>query len=344
MKPKICWILCGGTIFMKPSASGQFSYLNGGELEKEKLLNRFERLQEFVDIGIDDIKNLGAISEIDSSNIVPSNWVTIAKEAAAALNSYDGVLITHGTDTMHYTSAALSFMIKNSSKTIAITGSQIAASEPNTDADKNLYDAVKVAASSNYGVCIVFASKIIRGTRAKKTSSVEFDAFESFCSPLLGKTGEIQVQMKSCGNMIPRKRITSDSKLDTRVGHIKVFPGINPRIIKWYVEKEYKGIVIEGFGSGHANVDSEQYSFLPYIKDAKKNGVPVFICTQCNRGTVDLRLYDVGKKLKEAGAVGLGDMLPEVAVIKLMHVLAHHKNLNDIEDAMVKNLAAEINF
>ncbi|MCL2477600.1 asparaginase [Candidatus Bathycorpusculum sp.] len=341
MKPKIRWILCGGTIFMQKSSTGKLTYLNNDGLEKEKILKRFENLQEFVDITADDIVNLGTISKKDSSNLDPNDWKTIATEVADSLNKYDGVLITHGTDTMQYTSAALSFMIRNPRKTIAITGSQIDANNTKTDADKNLYDAARVAAYGDFGVCIVFSSKIIKGTRAKKTSATEIDAFESFCSPLLGKTESIQIEHNVVRNEY--REVIADTKLDTRVGHIKVFPGMNPEILECYVNKGYRGIILEGFGSGHVNVVDQKYSWLNNVVKAEKAGIPVFICTQCNRGAVDLR-YEVGEKLSLAGAVGLGDMLPEVAVIKLMHVLGHYKDPVEIKKAMIENFAGEINL
>jgi glutamyl-tRNA(Gln) amidotransferase subunit D len=325
---------------MKTNSTGQLSYADE-EIDKDDLLARFKELHSLVDINSDDIVNLGSVSRKDSSNIDPSDWEKIAKEAADSLNrGYDGVLITHGTDSMHYTSAALSFMLKGFTKTIALTGSQIAVDEENSDAPKNIYDAANAAAYGRFGVCIVFASKIIRGTRARKTSSKAIDAFDSFCAPLLGSINDIPTQHQQ---EKLQEKIEIDAKMQKKVGYIKVFPGINPDILDWYIDCDYKGIIIEGLGAGHANTDTNGLSFVPGAKRAKEAGVPVFMCTQCNGGKVDLR-YEVGAKLHDAGVVGLGDMLPEVAITKLMYVTGQYKDAEIIKTAMLQNMAGEINL
>ncbi len=325
---------------MKTSSTGKLGY-SGEEPDKEDLLSSFNELDELVDIDIEDIVSLGSVSMKDSSNIDPTDWEIIAREVVNALNrEYDGVLITHGTDSMHYTSAALSFMLKGCTKTVALTGSQIAVGREGSDAPKNVYDAAKVAAYGNFGICIVFGSKIIKGTRARKTSASDTDAFDSFCSPLLGSTKEIHIsdpqnKRKMCN------QIKLDAKIESKVGYIKIFPGMKPEILDWYIDRGYKGIIIEGLGAGHANTITNGLSFLPGVQRATESGIPVFMCTQCNRGAVDLR-YEVGEKLREAGVVGLGDMLSEVAIVKLMYVTGHYVDPEKIRSAMLENMAGEI--
>lgn len=300
---------------------------------KGELINTFPKIFEMVDV--DSI----SLFDKDSSDVVPNDWREIAKATVEPLKKYDGVVITHGTDTMHYTSAALSFMLKNLCKPVVLTGSQIPSGEPNSDAFRNLYDACKVAGYSNVqDVCIVFNSKIIKGNRARKLRTKEADAFESINYPLLG-TLDDSSKFTRRPYAKESNKIQADTKLNERVGYIRAFPGMDPEIIDWFVKEKYKGIVIEGFGSGHAN--TKENSCVSSIGNATKKGVPVFLCTQCTYGKVELK-YDVGRKLKEAGAVGLGDILPEVAVVKLMYVTGHYTDPETVRKKMTQNIAGEM--
>jgi len=276
----------------------------------------------------------------DSSDMTPDDWKRIATETAETIRKYDGVVITHGTDTMGYTAAALSFMLKDLGKPVVLTGAQIPISEKNSDGIQNLLDSIYTAIHGDFrDVVVVFNSKIYKGTRVKKVRIWEKDAFISPNFPVIGtvraKEG-IVLNVK-----LPKrdeKKITwADTKLERKIGYIKVFPGMDPSIIKWYIENEYKGIIIEGFGAGHVNTNS----FLPYIKKAIDEDIPVFMTSQCIYGEVKFK-YEVGRKLEEIGVVSLRDMLPETAVVKLMYVAAHESDPEKIKKLMLTPIAGEI--
>ncbi|MCW4000862.1 MAG: asparaginase [Candidatus Bathyarchaeota archaeon] len=332
MKPKLCWLLCGGTIFMTPNQDEMLES-HAADLTAEKLRRYFPGLDNTVDLTEDDVIKVKKTVDKDSSNLTPKDWAKIASETAAALNrGYDGVLITHGTDSMHYTSAALSFMLKGLDRTVALTGAQRPAGTVDSDAPRNVLDAARMAADGEVGVYIAFGGCFIRGVRARKVDTEKDAAFEEFN----GHDG-----FKPPKKDKPYRKVECDSAMDFKVGYIKAYPGLNPEILDWYIDQSYRGIVIEGLGAGHVNSQDKACSFLPALRRAKEADIPVFMCTQCSSGAVKL-VYDVGLKLAQAGVVGLGDMLGEVAVVKLMHAAAHYRTAGEIVDAMKNNMAGEI--
>lgn len=330
-KPKVCIIGCGGTI------SATYS---GMRVWKPGVLTAVE-LTKYVPL-------LGKVAEIqtmdlfrdDSSNMQPEDWSTLAQTIFLKLKDYDGIVVTHGTDTMHYTAAAISFMIQNLNKPIVFTGAQFALTQAGSDGKRNLFDAARVAAETDIGESvIVFNGKIIRGNRAKKFKEIEFDAFDSVGMDPLGK---VENSIMLYGEHI-RKKNTQPlllNKVETNVSLIKMYPGFKPKTIETMIDNDAKGFVIEGYGAG--NVPTGNLSIIPLIKRAVESGIPVVITTQCTLGTSWVYLYEVGRKALDAGGIPGFDLLSETALVKLMWVLGQTKNISKVKEMMHKNYCGEI--
>lgn len=281
-----------------------------------------------------------SVFSLDSSNMQPYHWKTIAEEVYKNLQDYDGIVITHGTDTMTYTASALSFFIQNLPIPVICTGSQMPFWKIGSDARRNLVDSLRVASNADMAeVAIVFNNKIIRGSRAKKFRELGFDAFESVGIPRIGEA-EYQVEtehvLQKRGNQTPRL----DTALDPNVVLLKLFPGLKPDIVSTFANSDVSGLVIEAFGAG--NVPIKDNSLIPAIKDFTSTGRPVIISTQCVFGRAWVDLYETGKVALNAGAIPAYDMISETALVKLMWVLGHTKKIKEIETMMHTNYAGEI--
>jgi glutamyl-tRNA(Gln) amidotransferase subunit D len=278
-----------------------------------------------------------------SENMTPAHWVKIAKEVAGELNKgVDGVVVAHGTDTMGYTSAALSFMLADLEKPVVLVGSQRSSDRPSSDSAMNLLCATKVATADIAGVFVVMHGSISddfclihRGTRVRKMHSSRRDAFRSVNDLPVGKVTE---KVEFIENVTKRGsgKVAVNDKLESNVALIKAYPGIKKESLDFYVEN-YKGIVIEGTGLGHL-----PEALLPAIKRAKKLGVPVVMTTQTLYGRVDMKVYATGRHLLELGGIPGGNMLPETACVKLMHVLGQTKKYDEVRGLMETDLAGEL--
>lgn len=295
---------------------------------------------------IKDIAHITAIDlfNIDSTNIQPENWLNIAKTIKDNYKKYDGFVIAHGTDTMHYTASALSFLLQNISKPVVLTGSQVPPHQLGSDAKRNMVDSIRVAAETDmHEVMIVFNSKILRGNRAKKFREVEFEAFESIgMLPL----GIIEHDIRHTGEHYCNDNVAAElnyfSKLEKSVCIQKLTPGYNPEIISKLIELGYKGIILEGFGAG--NVPVADNSLIPAIKKAVKMGIPVVVSSQCAIGFSWMYLYECGKKALDAGAIPGHDMISETALTKIMWILGNYPDYDmvQIKKLFLKDVAGEV--
>ena len=276
-----------------------------------------------------------------SENLEVSHWKTLAKEVAKELNGGShGVVIPHGTDTLGYTAAALSFMLKNLSGPVVLVGAQRSSDRPSSDAAQNLIAAVTVAAKSDIGEVVVVMhgetsdtyTTIHRGTKVRKFHTSRRDAFKTVNEMPLGKIedGEIKVdgkyKKKSSG------KVTVDDKMEEDIGIVYSYPGLKPEDIP-----NKKGIVFVGTGLGHAPEKT-----FARIKQLIKNGTAIVMTSQCIFGRINMRVYSAGRDLIKAGVISGEDMLPETAFVKLMWALAHEKNRDEIEKLMTTNIAGEI--
>ena len=277
-----------------------------------------------------------------SENMEPKDWKKIAREVAKELNSgKKGVVISHGTDTMAHTGAALAFMLKNLTGPVVFVGSQRSSDRPSSDAFDNLIAGVKVALTDLGEVSIVMHGSISsdfcyihRATKVRKMHSSRRDAFASINSKPIGIVRD-DVKFISEYKKKNEGKTIADTSLNENVSLIYYYPGMKKEYFEKMVEGK-DGVVIAGTGLGHVNE-----KLIPSIKKLIKNGIPVVMTSQCFNGRVNMNVYSTGRKLIKAGIINGNDMLPEVALIKLMWVLAHEKE--NIKQLMEKNIAGEIN-
>lgn len=275
-------------------------------------------------------------SNIDSSDMRPELWSALARRIFERLDDVDGVVVTHGTDTMAWTASALSFMLRGLKKPVVVTGSQRPLGEVRTDARVNLIDAVTAATSGPAEVCICFDSHLYRGNRARKIKINDYDAFESPNFPPLGTLG---VDIVYAEGRKPEGRPRLMDRLESPVFLLKVFPGISPSTAR-AILPGLKGLVVQGFGAGNFPIEGEA-SLLPLFDEAKEREVVTVMLSQSRYNSVDLSLYEAGAAALERGVVSGGDMTPESAVVKLMHVLAYEKDPRKVRALLQADLAGE---
>jgi glutamyl-tRNA(Gln) amidotransferase subunit D len=296
------------------------------------------------------------ISSIMSEDIVPDDWLFMAKEIKKELQSCDAIVLTHGTDTMHFSSAALSFLLENLDKPVIITGSQRSIDRGSSDAFMNLLCSV-IAASKikKGGVFICMHGSInddfcflLNGVSVRKMHSSRRDAFRPLNSEFFAKVfpdGEIEYNKKYdlCYADIVSvkndsyKNVLSVSKLVQDVSLVYVYPGMSPK----FSSLKKKGVVIAATALGH--VPTGKNSLVPEIKKLVKNNVPVVIASQTLYGSVHPFVYTNLRKLSlDSGAIFVGNMLPEIAYVKLMYVLSMTKKFDEVKRLMQLNLRGEI--
>lgn len=261
-------------------------------------------------------------SNIDSCEMQPELWVRLAQRVAQRQADFDGVVITHGTDTLAETACALSFMLPGIRKPVVLTGAQRPLKEIRTDARLNLIDAVTSALNGPREVTVCFDSHLLRGNRVRKVSIAEYDAFQS---PNHAGLGVLGVDARFEKGLTPKGRFRLLDKMDPRVFLLRVFPGLDPQIVLALLPRVH-GLVLEAYGAG--NFPSREdlgRSLSPVFKEAKRLGVPILVVSQAERNGVDLSLYESGNAARLTGAVGGGDMTVSAAVVKLMHGLAWYR-------------------
>ena len=335
--PQVSILSTGGTIASKVdyrtgAVTSQFS---AGEI-----ISAIPELEEIANY------HARVIYQILSENMRAEYWTRLARAVAEEIQSgAKGVIITHGTDTMMYTAAALSFMLKTPVP-VVIVGSQRSSDRPSSDASMNAVCAASAAISDIAEVCVVMHGttsddycSIHRGTRVRKMHTSRRDAFQSMNQPPLGRvdyrTRKIQTFLPYCRR--GEVELQLKESLEPRCALVKYTPGSSPEILDYYVDKGYRGIVIEGTGLGHVASD-----WIDTIRRATEEGIPAVVTSQCLRGRICDRVYDTGRYMLDAGAIEGEDMLPEVALVKLMWVLANRPD--EVRSLMKTPLAGEIGF
>jgi L-asparaginase type I len=334
---RICLITTGGTI--SSIYDEQTQALHPG-LSVDALLDRLPK-------GVGNIEVIKReLYQLDSANAQPHHWQTLAgaiKQVSEEIRDLSGIIISHGTDTMTYSAAAISFMIQDFGRPIVFTGAQIPASIPWSDGPRNLLDAMRVAAFADLGeTVIVFNGEIHRATRTKKVRVNSYDAFDSVDPSPVGILARDIVlyegRKKRDSNLLPR----FDTRLDDRVFLLKVFPGLPPQTLAKIVELGYHGIVIEGFGSG--NIPTDENALTGGILQAIDQGCFVVVSSQCAFGQADLSIYEVGRAALDVGAMSAYDMTSEAALVKLAWVLAHTHDPDRVREMMELNYVGEMSY
>ena len=309
---RILMLGTGGTIACVPSADGLVPALDG-----PAMIRLVPELEEVCAIETKQILNL------DSSNLSPEHWQIIAKAIAANYENYDGFVITHGTDTMAYTAAALSQMLHNCQKPVVLTGAQLPIQAQGSDAPNNIYHAFLAATSPLKGVALVFGDLVIHGAHAKKLYTQNFNGFASINreplatishNHLFWQKGALQ------GGGYGEGEFSINTQLETKIAVVKIIPGATPDILDYYVKKGYKGLIIEGFGAG--GVPNGDNNWLPKLEQVLKQGLQVVCTTQCLYDGVHLDTYPMGILAERLGARSAGLDTIETALIKLMQELA----------------------
>lgn len=281
---------------------------------------------------------------IDSSNMTPSFWVELAEIIEQQYDKYDGFVILHGTDTMAYTASALSFMFKNLSKPIVLTGSQLPMGVLRTDGRENIICALEIASCREAyipEVCLFFENHLYRGNRSTKVSAENFDAFTSFNFPSLAKAG-IKFSFKE-HLFLPKPTAPLEvrKQFDRNIAVLKLFPGITPAVVESVLHaKGVHGVIIETFGSG--NAPTEPW-FINAIADAIQRGIVVLNVTQCKAGAVIMGQYEASCELSRIGVIGGNDITLEAAVTKMMYILGTYPNDPDhVRQSLQYSLRGEI--
>lgn len=331
---KIKILSVGGTISSLHSEEG---FKPG--LTIEGIIQYIPRVLEYYTLEVEEIMS------VDSANLQPEDWIIIAERIRDSLNdiTVHGIVLTHGTDTMAYTAAATAILLRNITKPVVFTGSQIPLEIFSSDAQRNLIDAIRVAGETNIAESvIVFNSKVYRGTRTIKLREYDLSAFETidpFPLAEISRTIDIIDPFIKSRN---KAQSWLDGGLNLNVALIKVFPGLNPTLLENLPDLGYEGIVLECYGAG--NIPIMKRSLVNCIKNLRTKNIPVVITSMCIFGRAELYLYETGKLAKEAGAISAFDMLSEVALIKLMWALDKTKDLDEIENIIYNNVAGEINI
>ena len=287
-------------------------------------------------------------SPIDSSDMSPEYWVMIAEIIEKRYNDIDGFVVLTGTDTMSYTSSALSFILENLSKPVIFTGSQLPIGDLRTDAKENLITAIQVAAAHEKGVPriqevgLYFEYKLYRANRTTKVSSEQFEAFESPNYPHLGESG---VHLNFNEQWLHKADSSLSLKLEKNFGAnvviLKLFPGINRNIVEHILNfPELEGVILETYGAGNALTDRW---FSDLLKRAFKKEIPVINVTQCNSGGVLMGHYQTSMQLKDAGVISGKNITTESAIAKLKLLLGRKIPFPDFKFQFENSLRGEMN-
>jgi glutamyl-tRNA(Gln) amidotransferase subunit D len=340
--PKVALISTGGTIASK------IDYRTGGVHAALSASELYASVPELASHASIDPEVL--LSEY-SENLKPDHWTMIADKVAEKVKSgkYRGIVVSHGTDTMHYTAAALSFALQGLPIPVVLVGAQRSSDRPSSDAALNLLGATIFAAKSEYaGVFVAMHASTSDdaiachvGTRVRKNHTSRRDAFESIdvtpvalvrnSSTIEMQKSEIKLAKRSEGN---DNLAAAKTKFDDRVALLKYYPGFDPGLIEYAAKAGYRAIILEGTGLGHVSKEC-----FPALRKAVDAGIMVCMTSQCIWGRVRMTVYDTGRDLLDIGVVPLSDMISETATVKAMWALANSK---DAKKVMQENLANEI--
>jgi glutamyl-tRNA(Gln) amidotransferase subunit D len=336
--PKVVIMSTGGTI------ASRVDYRTGAVRSALSASDLYGVVPELGDIARVDTQILFSLF---SENITPKHWTEIAQAVAEHISrGVSGVIIAHGTDTMAYTAAALSFALQNLPVPVILVGAQRSSDRPSSDAATNLIAAVQAAAKAPFAEVAIAMHETLsdttiainRGTKVRKCHTSRRDTFKPVnATPIARiKDQEIIMLTDDYKKRDSAKKLILKPNFNEKVALVKFHPGLNPEIINWHVERGYKGILLEGSGLGHVS----KYCFDP-IQNAVKHGVVVALASQCIWGRVNMNVYDTGRDLLTLGVIPLDDMFPETALVKLMWILGQTIDAEEAKKLLKANIAGE---
>ncbi len=344
-RPDILVLHTGGTI------ASRVSYEKGGvepAFDPEDLVEMYPELASEVNIHSE------VIAQMLSEDMEPAHWIQIAEKIDEVKNEYDGVIVGHGTDTMSYTGAALSLMLKGLDTGVLLVGSQRSSDRPSSDAAMNMYCASKFLTETDFtglGICMHEESSdercsILPPQKVRKMHTSRRDAFSPVNAEPLGhvnyETGEIEKRFESSS-----REYEKNTEMDAEVGWIRVRPGMRPEELEFVEEQDYSGVIIEGTGLGHMPVNAfdenteHHEEILEKLEEIAEKAV-VVMTSQCLNGRVDMDVYSAGLKIQEAGVIGAEDMHPELAYVKLMWSLGQASDMEEAQEVFLENRNGEL--
>jgi glutamyl-tRNA(Gln) amidotransferase subunit D len=336
--PHVVIMSTGGTI------ASRVDYRTGAVRSAMSASDLYGVVPELADIARVDTE---IVFSIYSENLTPQNWTELAQTVDKHIEQgVDGVVIAHGTDTMAYTSAALSFALQNLPIPVILVGAQRSSDRPSSDAATNLIGAVKAAGEAPFaevGLAMHETSSdtaiiVHRGVKVRKCHTSRRDTFKSINGFPIAKVQNLQITMtgENCRKRDPKRKLALKPNFCDKVALVKFHPGLDPAIIDFYVDRGFKGILLEGSGLGHVS----KYCF-DAVKRATAKGVVVALASQCIWGRVDMNVYDTGRDLLSFGVVPLEDMFPETGLVKLMWALGQTTDPTEAIKLLKTNIVGE---
>jgi glutamyl-tRNA(Gln) amidotransferase subunit D len=341
-KPNVAMIATGGTIAARLNPKkGGVDWLDS----TESLFKFYPGVFDKVNVSKVEVPFMKASEDMDYKD-----WQKIARTAEKVLNdpNIQGVIITHGTDFLHYTAAALSFMLRDLHKPVVLTYSQRSIDRASSDANLNLQCSALTALSDIAEVVLVGHAtgnddycNVMKGTKVRKFHSSRRDAFKVVNDKVIAKVYADKIIPEKEYNVRKKSKVKLDVKFEEKVALVKVYPGQDPEILDYYVKNKYKGIVLEMSGLGHSPTMRARQGWTKKLKEIQQKGLVVCAVTQCVYGRTDPLVYSNGRELQKTGIIYLEDMLAETALIKLGWVLGH--NDWNVKEKMLENISGEFN-
>ena len=326
-KKHILLLTTGGTIASMPGGDG-LQPSDSGVFQRE-----MDQLRTYYDITVRELMTL------DSSNIRPAEWQLIAQGIWENRQGFDGIVVSHGTDTMGYTASAVTFMLPNIDLPVVFTGSQLPLIDMLSDGPDNLRTAFAMAASGHKGIFLAFDRKVMLGCRAVKVRASGFSAFESINARYTALVSNAGLSVDEAMLPVHTGQPQLRTDISDEVFLLKLTPGLSPKIFDALADMGYKGIVIEAFGLGGINILGEG---LDAIRRCLQKGINVVVTSQCLYDSANLGVYQVGVKLLELGVIQGRDMTSEAAMTKLMWGIGQGMNNEEIVRLFDRNLAGEV--
>lgn len=346
-KPNVAMIITGGTISAKLNPSkGGVDWLD----TPESLFKFYPEIFDKVNIVKIEVPFMKASEDMDFKD-----WQKIARTAKTLLNDSNikGLIITHGTDFLHYTASALSFFLRDLNKPVVLTYSQRSIDRASSDANLNLQCSALAAISDIAEVMLVGHGTInddycvaMPGTKVRKMHTSRRDAFKTINGKPFAKVFTDRVEITSDYKRRNKNKVKTDLSFEEKVALVQIYPGQNPEVLDFYLKKKYKGIVLEMSGLGHAPTQRARNSWIKKLKEVQRKGIVVCAVPQTFYGRLDPFVYSNGRELLETGVIYLEDMLPETAFVKLGWVLGHSewgKDKEIVKEKMLENFSGEIN-